>query len=186
MARRRGDETPDWMGDKQRRLAKIRRPEGALEAEAAAAAAAKAETERAAQDKRKAENGKRPGPASRAAFKRARGQGATQLHRSRQPRAVDQGRLHPGLQRAGRGGRRAADHCRPRADAEHERSVRSSFPWSTAFAATSAASPRRFRRTPAIAAKTISRLSRPAASRPTSPSAAPSSQPPSTARSAAH
>jgi transposase len=55
---RRGDETPGWMRDKQRRLAKIKEAKEALEAEAAAA---KAEADRAAEDKRKAENRKRPG-----------------------------------------------------------------------------------------------------------------------------
>ena len=55
-ASRRGDEMPDWIADKQKRLAKIREARQALEAEAAAAAAAKAEAERAAEEKRKAEN----------------------------------------------------------------------------------------------------------------------------------
>ena len=99
---RRGDEMPGWIANKQKRLAKIREAREALEAEAAAAAAAKAEAERAEEEKRKAENRKRSGPAS-PALKRARSQGATQLHRSRQPRAADQGRLHPRVQRAGGG-----------------------------------------------------------------------------------
>lgn len=64
-ATRRGDEMPDWIADKQKRLAKIREAREALEAEAAAAAAAKAEAERAAEDKRKAENRKRSGPRPR-------------------------------------------------------------------------------------------------------------------------
>ena len=41
---RRGDETPEWMHDKERRLAKIRAAKAELEAEAKAAAAAKAAT----------------------------------------------------------------------------------------------------------------------------------------------
>ena len=60
-ATRRGDEMPDWIANKQKRLAKIKEAKQALEAEAAAAAAAKAEAERAAEEKRKAENRKRPG-----------------------------------------------------------------------------------------------------------------------------
>src|SRR5271169_2093319 len=40
-AERRGDETPDWVANKQRRLAKIRKAKAALEAEAQAAAADK-------------------------------------------------------------------------------------------------------------------------------------------------
>ena len=64
-ASRRGDEMPDWIADKQKRLAKIREARQALEAEATAAAAAKAEAERAAEEKRKAENRKRSGPVPR-------------------------------------------------------------------------------------------------------------------------
>jgi hypothetical protein len=40
----------------------------------------------------------------------ARTEGAAQLHRSRKPHPQDQGWLHPGLQRAGRGRRAGADH----------------------------------------------------------------------------
>ena len=58
-ATRRGDEMPEWIANKQKRLAKIREARQALEAEAAAAAAAKAEAEHAAEEKRKAENRKR-------------------------------------------------------------------------------------------------------------------------------
>ncbi|WP_264599265.1 IS1182 family transposase [Rhodoblastus acidophilus] len=61
-ASRRGDETPDWIADKQKRLAKIREAKQALEEEAAAVAAAKAEAERAAEEKRQAENRKRSAP----------------------------------------------------------------------------------------------------------------------------
>jgi transposase len=43
-ADRRGDETPEWMHDKEQRLAKIRAAKAELEAEAKAAAAAKAAT----------------------------------------------------------------------------------------------------------------------------------------------
>ena len=64
-ASRHGEEMPDWIADKQKRLAKIREAREALEAEAAAAAAAKAEAERAAEEKRKAENRKRSGPVPR-------------------------------------------------------------------------------------------------------------------------
>ena len=60
-ASRRGDEMPDWVADKQKRLAKIREAREALEAEAAAAARAKAEVERVAEEKHKAENRKRSG-----------------------------------------------------------------------------------------------------------------------------
>ena len=48
--------------------------------------------------------------AGQAAERRARAQGAAQLHRSRQPHPADQGRLRPGLQRAGGGRWRGAGH----------------------------------------------------------------------------
>jgi transposase len=60
--RRRGDEMPDWVADKTKRLAKIREAKASLEREAAEAAAAKAEAERQAEEARRAEGRKRPGP----------------------------------------------------------------------------------------------------------------------------
>ena len=57
--------SPGWIADKPKRLAKSREAREAREAEAAAAAAAKAEAERAAEEKRKAENRKRSGPVPR-------------------------------------------------------------------------------------------------------------------------
>jgi hypothetical protein len=63
---KRGDELPDWVADKAKRLAKIREAKAALEAEAKAAAEAKARAERAAEERRKAEDrqrsGKKPKP----------------------------------------------------------------------------------------------------------------------------
>lgn len=65
---KRGDELPDWVADKAKRLAKIREAKAALEAEARAAAEAKARAEREAEEKRKAEgrrrSGKKPKPPS--------------------------------------------------------------------------------------------------------------------------
>jgi transposase len=58
---KRGDELPDWVADKQKRLAKIRAAKAALEAEAKAAAEAKAQAERKAEEMRKAEGRKKPG-----------------------------------------------------------------------------------------------------------------------------
>ena len=76
MDSRRGDELPDWVADKQRRIAKIREAREALEAEAIAAGKA--------------------APAT---------QSAAQLHRSGKPHHA-QGRqgVCAGLQRAGGGG----------------------------------------------------------------------------------
>jgi transposase len=65
---KRGDELPDWVADKEKRLAKIREAKAALEAEARAAAEAKAGAEREAEEKRRAEgrkrSGKKPSPPS--------------------------------------------------------------------------------------------------------------------------
>ena len=73
-ADRRGDEMPDWVANKQARLAKLREAKAELEAEAKAAA------EQAAREK----NDDKPasGPQSCAAFQCAGAEGATQLHRS--------------------------------------------------------------------------------------------------------
>ena len=65
---KRGDELPDWVADKEKRLAKIREAKAALEAEAKAAAEAEARRRAEAEAKRKAEgrkkNGKTPRPPS--------------------------------------------------------------------------------------------------------------------------
>ena len=60
---KRGDELPDWVSDKQKRLEKIRQAKAELEAQARAAAEAEAEgkARAAAEDKRKAEGGKKTG-----------------------------------------------------------------------------------------------------------------------------
>jgi transposase len=60
-ADKRGDELPDWVADKQKRLAKIREAKAALEAEAKMAAQSKAEAEAVAEAKRQAEGRKKPG-----------------------------------------------------------------------------------------------------------------------------
>lgn len=64
----RGDGLPDWVADKQKRLARIRAAKAALEAEAKAAAEEEARCRAEAEEKRIAEgrkkNGKRPAPPS--------------------------------------------------------------------------------------------------------------------------
>lgn len=57
-ADKRGDETPEWMANKAKRLAKIREAKAALEAEAKAEAARKAEQE--AQEPKKRRGGRKP------------------------------------------------------------------------------------------------------------------------------
>ena len=64
--KRRGDEMPDWVADKQKRLQKIREAKAALEAEAKAAAEEEMRRREKAEEQRKAEgrkkNGKTPAP----------------------------------------------------------------------------------------------------------------------------
>ena len=58
---KRGDEMPDWVADKQKRLAKIRDAKAALEAEAKAAAEAERKARAEAEERRIAEGGKKNG-----------------------------------------------------------------------------------------------------------------------------
>jgi len=58
---KRGDEMPDWVADKQKRLEKIREAKAALEAEAKAAAEAESKARAEAEDKRQAEGRKKTG-----------------------------------------------------------------------------------------------------------------------------
>ena len=58
---RRGDEMPDWVSDKQKRLEKIRQAKAELEAEARAAAEAESRARSAAEERRRAEGGKKTG-----------------------------------------------------------------------------------------------------------------------------
>ena len=102
-ADRRGDEMPDWVANKQARLAKIREAKAELEAEA------KARRQPNGRDGSTEDDNATPRPQSRRPGG-ARTEGAAQLHRSRKPHPQDQGWLHPGLQRAGRGRRAGADH----------------------------------------------------------------------------
>lgn len=60
---KRGDEMPDWVADKQKRLEKIREARAALEAEAKAAAAEESKARAAAEERRIAEGRKKSGKA---------------------------------------------------------------------------------------------------------------------------
>jgi transposase len=60
-ADKRGDELPDWVTDKAKRLARLRQAKAALEAEARAAAEEKARAEAAAEEARMAEGRGKPG-----------------------------------------------------------------------------------------------------------------------------
>jgi len=57
----RGDELPDWVADKQKRLEKIRQAKAELEVEAKAAAEAEMQARAAAEEQRQAEGRKKPG-----------------------------------------------------------------------------------------------------------------------------
>src|SRR6185437_5299848 len=61
---KRGDELPDWVSDKQKRLEKIRQAKAELEAQAKAAAAEEMQRRAAAAEKRKAEGRKKSGPSA--------------------------------------------------------------------------------------------------------------------------
>ena len=120
---KRGDELPDWVADKQKRLEKIRAAKAELEAEAKAAAEeerrikAEAEEQRIAEGRKKRPGGKPDKPISEEPDAKAQRNFTDPESRI----LTDQGRLHPGLQRAGRRRRCGADHRRPRPDAEHQR-----------------------------------------------------------------
>jgi hypothetical protein len=59
---RRGDELPEWVADKQKRLEKIRQAKAELEAEARAAAEEERQRRQKAEEARQARGGKRKGP----------------------------------------------------------------------------------------------------------------------------
>jgi Transposase DDE domain len=63
---RRGDETPAWIADKEKRLAKIREAKAALEAEAKAAAETKVKAGQEAEEKRKREGRRKSGKKAKA------------------------------------------------------------------------------------------------------------------------
>ena len=107
-----GDEMPDWVADKKKRAEKIRAAQAELEAEAKAAAAAEARARAEAEEKRKAKGRKKPGkPAAPPSDEPD--PNAKELHRPRKPHHENQGRVHPGLQRASGGRRDGAGDRRP-------------------------------------------------------------------------
>ncbi len=105
-----GEEMPDWVADKKRRAEKIRAAKAELEAEARAAASAERQARAEDEKKREAEGRKKTRKTRRPALTKPRSESAEEeLHpTARKPHHEDQGRLHPGLQRAGGGGRRGA------------------------------------------------------------------------------
>ena len=120
---RSGEELPDWVADKQKRAEKIRAAKAELEAEAKALAEAKAKAKGEGRGTAQGRGPQETGKARRPARGGARSQSAEEFHRSRKPHHEDQGRLHPGLQRAGGGGRHRPGDCRPPARRQSERSA---------------------------------------------------------------
>ena len=114
-ADRRGDEMPDWVANKQARLAKIREAKAELEAEARGKAAADTAREQAARENDDDTPPCNPPPAA----PEPRAQRNFTI-----PKAASssQGWLHPGLQRAGRGRRAGADHRGTDAQQQRQRS----------------------------------------------------------------
>ena len=95
---KRGDEMPDWVADKAKRLAKIAAAKAPLEAEAEAAAEEEERRRKEAEDdKRIAEGRKKTGRPAAPPKREPNGEADTQFHRSAEPHPEDQGRLHPGL-----------------------------------------------------------------------------------------
>jgi len=122
----RHDEMPDWVADKERRLAKIREAKAALEAEAQAAAEEEARAEAEAEEQRQAEGKKKPGkktqpPSPEPDAKAQRNFSPGLDPGSREPHSQDERWLHPGLERASGRRWRGADHRGARADPKHER-----------------------------------------------------------------
>lgn len=116
---KRSDELPDWVADKEKWRAKIREAKAALEAEAEAAAEEERRIEAEKEKQRQADGrkrcGRKPAPPSQEPPAKAQ-------RNFTDPESRIQGRLHPRLQRPGRGGRQGANHRRARPDAQHERS----------------------------------------------------------------
>ena len=81
---KRGDEMPEWVADKQKRLAKIREAKAELEAEAKAAAEEEARRRAEAEEKRKAEGRKKNGkdPRRRARSPTARRSATSPIRRA--------------------------------------------------------------------------------------------------------
>jgi len=93
---KRGDEMPDWVGDKQKRLAKIQRAMAALEADARLAAEEERRIEAEKEQQRQAEGRKKPGkPAAPPSEEPDPSRNA--LHRSGKPHHEVEGWLRSGL-----------------------------------------------------------------------------------------
>ena len=102
-----GEELPKWVADKKKRAEKIRAAKAELEAEAKSGRGGQGQSAGRGRGAATSRGPQETGQARCPAIRRARPQGAEELHRSRKPHHENQGRLHPGRQCAG-GGRRDA------------------------------------------------------------------------------
>ena len=109
---KRGDEMPDWVADKQKRLEKIRQAKASWRRKPKPPPKRRCGAGKRRKSSARRKAGKRTARRRRRR-KGARRQDATQLHRSGKPHLEDQGWLHPGLQRAGRCRCRGPDHRGP-------------------------------------------------------------------------
>jgi hypothetical protein len=119
---KRGDEMPDWVADKEKRLQKIREAKAALEAEARAAAEAEIQARAEAEGRRQAEGRKKTGGPPAPLKAEPGGKAQRNFTDPESPHPEDQGRLHPGLQRTGCGRRRPSGHRGADADQQLQRS----------------------------------------------------------------
>ena len=109
-----GEEMPDWVADKMRRAEKqICAAKAELEAEAEPPPKPRRQARAEAEEETRGRGPQETRKTRRPALGRPRPESAEELHRSREPHHENEGRLHPGLQRAGGGGRRRAGDRRP-------------------------------------------------------------------------
>ena len=95
---KRGDELPDWTGDKQKRLAKIQQAMAALEAECQVQAAEEERRiEAEKEQQRQAEGRKKPGKPAAPPSEEPNPKAQRQLHRSGKPHHEVEGWLRSGL-----------------------------------------------------------------------------------------
>ena len=120
---KRGDEMPDWAGDKQKRLAKIQQAMTALEADARLVAAEERRIEAEKEQQRQAEGRKKPGKSAAAPPSDQPNPKSQRNFTDPESRIMkSKDGFVPGLQCTGRRRRRRPDHCRARTDAVRQRS----------------------------------------------------------------
>ena len=102
---KRGDELPEWVADRQAAGREDPRGEGGTGGRSESGGRGGAESEGRSREETRSGRPKATRKARRPALWRPRPESTDELHRSREPDHEDRGRLHPGLQRRGGGGR---------------------------------------------------------------------------------